>query len=83
LQRRLKRAWVPPKGLPNEQVTVLFKIAKTGEVSKIRLETAGRDDMWARAALHAVDNATPFRRLPDGIESAELGYRFGYFSFAR
>jgi len=56
---------------------------RSTQASNIRLETVGSDSVWTRAALQTVENAAQLRRLPDGIDSAEPGYRFGYALFAR
>ena len=38
LQRRIKRAWFPPKGNESKRVVVLFKVHKQGELSNLRLQ---------------------------------------------
>ena len=38
LQRRIKRAWFPPKGNESKRVVVIFKVHKGGELSNLRLD---------------------------------------------
>ncbi len=38
LQRRIKRAWFPPKGNESKRVVVIFKVHRGGELSNLRLD---------------------------------------------
>ena len=64
LQRRIKRAWFPPRGQENRRVVVVFKIHKEGELSNLRLVTSSGTASADKAAMSAVENAAPFRPCP-------------------
>ncbi len=66
LQRRLKRAWFPPKGRESERVDLYFKIHRDGMSSDLRVEHSSGVEIADKAALRAADNAAPFRPLPAG-----------------
>ena len=61
LQRRIKRAWFPPKGDESKRVIVIFKIHRNGELSNLRLEKSSGLAIANQKALSAVENTTPFR----------------------
>jgi TonB family protein len=82
LQRRIKQAWLPPKGGESKRVVVVFKIHRAGELSDLRLaQSCG----WAKAdqaALAAVEHAAPFRPLPKGAGSdVDIQFTFDYHVF--
>src|SRR5581483_2448584 len=60
LQRRIKRAWFPPRGQETRRVVVVFKIHKGGELSNLRLEHSSGVTSADVAAMKAVENAAPF-----------------------
>jgi len=66
LIRRIKRAWFPPKNAGVKHVQLVFKIHKGGELSDLRMEESAGLPAADRAALKAVENASPFRPLPVG-----------------
>jgi len=75
LQRRVKRAWFPPKARESERTVVFFKIHKGGELSNLRLERTSGRVIADQAALKAVENASPFRPLPTSAPDA-VGVQF-------
>ena len=66
LQRRIKRAWFPPKGNESKRVVVQFKVHRGGELSNLRIDHSSGVAVADQAALKAVENAAPFRPLPAG-----------------
>lgn len=82
LQRRIKRHWFPPRGQENRRVVVVFKIHTHGELSNLRIERSSGMDSADQAALAAVQNAAPFRPLPDGAPSVvDIQFTFDYNVF--
>lgn len=83
LQRRIKRAWFPPKGNESKRVVVQFKIHKGGELSNLRIDHSSGLAIADQAALKAVENAAPFRPLPAGADdSVDIQFTFDYNVFA-
>ncbi len=82
LQRRIKRAWFPPKGQESKRVVVVFKIHRGGELSHLRLDHSSGMAIADQAALKAVENAAPFRPLPDGApDDVDIQFTFDYNVF--
>lgn len=75
LQRRIKRAWFPPKGCETKKVVVVFKVHRGGNMSDLRIVLSSGVTVADEAALKAVENASPFRPLPAGSsEEVELQF---------
>lgn len=70
LARRIRRAWIPPKTQEFHRVSVVFKIHRGGELSHLRLDQSSGLAIEDQAALKAVENAAPFRPLPNGASEA-------------
>jgi TonB family protein len=82
LQRRIKRAWFPPKGNESKRVVVIFKVHKGGELSNLRIEHSSGMAIADQAALKAVENAAPFRPLPAGAsDDVDIQFTFDYNVF--
>jgi TonB family protein len=82
LQRRIKRAWFPPKGHESQRVVVDFKVHKGGELSTLKLDSPSGVPICDAAALKAVQNAAPFRPLPPDIQGdVDIQFTFDYNSF--
>ncbi|MBU6450835.1 MAG: energy transducer TonB [Cyanobacteria bacterium REEB67] len=82
LQRRIKRAWFPPKGNESKRVKVVFKVHKDGQMTNLRILISAGLQIADAAALKAVENAAPFRPLPDGAPSdVDIEFTFDYNVF--
>jgi len=82
LQRRIKRAWYPPRGEETRRVVVIFKIHSNGELSHLRLTAPSGSAEADRQAMTAVENAAPFQHLPKGAsEDADIQFTFDYKVF--
>lgn len=83
LQRRIKRAWFPPKGNESKRVVVVFKVHRGGELSHLRLDRGSGVAIADQAALKAVENAAPFRPLPAGApDDVDIQFTFDYNVFS-
>ncbi len=82
LQRRIKRAWFPPKGNESKRVVVIFKIHSHGELSNLRIDKSSGVPIADTAGLKAVQNAAPFRPLPEGApDDIDVQFTFDYNVF--
>jgi TonB family protein len=82
LQRRIKRAWFPPKGNESKRVVVVFKVHRGGELSNLRIDHSSGVAVADQAALKAVENAAPFRPLPAGAsDDVDIQFTFDYNVF--
>jgi TonB family protein len=83
LTRRIKRAWFPPKGMESKTIVVSFKVNKNGQLSDLKLVTSTGPTEAAKAALQAVQNASPFRALPqESGDDIDVQLRFDYNLFS-
>ncbi len=72
-QQRILKVWFPPKCNPEVEPIVLFKVARNGRRSDVRLARKCGVLIADQAALKAVDESAPFSALPDGSpETIEL-----------
>ncbi|HEY9868390.1 MAG TPA: TonB family protein [Candidatus Obscuribacterales bacterium] len=79
LQRRIKRAWLPPSGTESKRAVVIFKVHKDGNVSHMTLEKSSGVASFDQAALKAIENAAPVLELPDGApEDVDIQFTFDY-----
>ena len=82
LQRRIRRAWRPPRGNESKRVILTFKIRKDGELSDLRLKIGSGFEPSDKAALLAVQSAAPFTRLPVGAPNiVDIEFTFDYNVF--
>lgn len=81
MQRRIKRAWFPPKGNESKKIVLKFKIAKNGSVSDIRLSRSSGMQIADEAAMTAIQNAG-LPPLPAGTDDqVEIKFTFDYNVF--
>lgn len=82
LQRRIKRAWTPPRGNESKRVIVIFKVHKSGDITDLRISKSSGYEPSDQAALLAVKTASPFSPLPQGSHSpVEIEFTFDYNVF--
>jgi len=82
LQRRIKHAWYPPKGEESRRIVVVFKIDNHGKLSHLRLDKPSGAQRADRAALRAVEDASPFNPLPQGSpKDVDVQFTFDYNVF--
>lgn len=83
LQRKIKRAWFPPKGMESKRVSVVFTISSSGHLSGLRLDKSSGEALADQAGLKAIENASPFRPLPPGApDHVSISFVFDYNVFA-
>jgi len=82
MQRRIKRAWFPPKCSDSQCAKVKFEVDRDGYVSELQVVEHASSRMQDEAALKAVVNAQPFRPLPPGSPSkVDVEFSFDYNIF--
>src|SRR5208282_1618395 len=82
LQRRIKRAWFPPKGNETKRVVLVFKVHSGGELSHLKLDKTSGLAIADEAAMKAVENAAPFHPLPNGAPKVvDIQFTFDYNVF--
>jgi TonB family protein len=77
VQRRIKVQWSPPAAAKTKRVVVAFKINSDGSLANLRLERPCGAALANKAALDAVQNAAPFRPLPEEAPPY-LGIKFTF-----
>lgn len=83
LQRRIKRAWFPPKHFESKRIVVEFKTLSDGTVKDLKLIQSSGDSLTDEYALRAVTSASPFPVLPTGApEEVSIQFTFDYNTFA-
>jgi TonB family protein len=82
LQRRIKRAWFPPKDARSKRVKVIFKVHRNGEITNLRLANSSGLTAADEAALKAIQTAAPFHPLPAGAPvDVDIEFTFDYNVF--
>jgi TonB family protein len=77
LQKRIKSAWLPPKGCESKRVIVVFKVHRDGALSNQRISHSSGVAVADQAALKALESAAPFRPLPAGAsENMDIQFTF-------
>jgi len=83
IQRRIKRAYFPPKSNESHHIVVQFHVHRHGELSNLHVVLSSGIFICDQAALKAVENAAPFRPLPEGAKDEEaFEMTFDYNVFA-
>jgi TonB family protein len=84
LQRRIKRAWFPPRGKESKHIVMIFNVGADGTMTDLRADKYSDDAAADKAALDAVRNASPFRQLPDGAPPhIDISFTFDYNMLSR
>ncbi len=82
IQRRIKRAWFPPRENTSSRIRVTFNVHKDGHVTDLRIMDKGPSAEMSAAAMTAVSNASPFDELPNGARpSVNIEFTFDYNVF--
>jgi TonB family protein len=84
LQRKIKRAWRPPRGSESNRIVVTFVVLKDGRLSDLRIVVSSPDPEANMAALKAVSEASPFDPLPAGSgDTVDIEFTFDYNVFQK
>jgi outer membrane biosynthesis protein TonB len=84
LQRKIKRAWKPPRGTESNRIVANFKVHRDGTITELKLIVQCSYPEANLAALEAISNATPFDPLPAGSnDPVDIEFTFDYNVFQK
>jgi TonB family protein len=79
VQRKVFEQWSQPlSALPGQKAVIVFEIARTGEVTRARIEKTSGDAAYDLAALRAVTAAHPLPPLPAEFKGPVIRVHFGF-----
>jgi len=79
VRAQVARNWTPPAGAATgAKAEVFFRVARSGEISGLRVETGSGDGGFDESALRAVVITGQLPPLPLGYAGADLGIHFGF-----
>jgi len=82
MEKKIRKAWFPPRGNENAKIIVAFKLNSQGKVSSVRLKTSSGLMIADTAATDAIKNAGPFGNLPKGApDKVDIVFTFDYTVF--
>lgn len=82
MEKKIRKAWFPPKGEETKKIILKFKISSQGAVSSVRLKSSSGIMVADEAAMTAVKTAAPFAPLPKGApDPVEILFTFDYSVF--
>ncbi len=82
MEKKIRKAWFPPRGNENAKIIVAFKLNSAGKVSSVRLKTSSGLMIADTAATDAIKNAGPFGSLPKGApDKVDIVFTFDYTVF--
>jgi len=83
LQRRIKRAWFPPRGHETRHGKVVFKVDHDGTMRNLRMIQSTKIAAADVAMMNAIQNASPFKELPPGApKDVDIEFTFDYNVFS-
>ncbi|MBI4533149.1 MAG: TonB C-terminal domain-containing protein, partial [Candidatus Melainabacteria bacterium] len=79
LHKRIKAAWLPPRG-QTRTTEILFRIRKTGDLVLVRVLHSSEDSQSDRQAIEAITASAPFSKLPPdcSLPYLDVKYTFNY-----
>jgi len=84
LQRKIKRAWKPPRGTESNRIVANFKVRRDGSIADLKLIVQCSYPEANLAALEAISNAAPFDILPAGsVDPVDIEFTFDYNVFQK
>jgi protein TonB len=79
VRAQIARNWTPPAGSSTgTRVEVYFRVARSGAISGLRVETASGNEIFDDSAIRAVTITEQLPPLPLGYAGADLGIHFGF-----
>ncbi len=67
LERRIKRAWFPPRYETDQNIIVEFTVHKDGQMTDLNIIKADGTSASKLAASKAIENAAPFRAMDPNV----------------
>ena len=79
VRAQIARNWTPPAGSSaGTRVEVYFRVARSGAINALRVETPSGNDVFDDSAIRAVTITEQLPPLPLGYAGADLGIHFGF-----
>ncbi len=79
VRAQIGRNWTPPAGATTgARAEVYFRVARSGAISGLRIETASGNGVFDQSAARAVVITQQLPPLPLGYSGADLGIHFGF-----
>lgn len=79
VRTQVARNWTPPAGsTPGARVVVRFRIARSGAITGLRLDTGSGNSLLDQSALRALVVTQQLPPLPLGYAGSDLGIQFGF-----
>ena len=78
--QKTRTNWHIPRGQEEKKVTILYKIAKNGDLLDVKVIKSSGSAKADKSALEAVKKSAPFKPLPEQYtgNNLEIQYTFGY-----
>jgi TonB family protein len=73
IKNKIDQNWRPQKGIGKAEVTVSFRIVKTGDVKDVAVEKSSGIFFLDQSAMRAIIQSGPFPSLPIGFSDEYLG----------
>ncbi len=79
VRAQIARNWTPPAGAATgARAEVYFRVARSGAISSLRIETGSGNGVFDQSAARAVVITQQLPPLPLGYPGADLGIHFGF-----
>ncbi|MEQ1834408.1 MAG: TonB family protein [Candidatus Eisenbacteria bacterium] len=79
VRAQIARNWTPPAGAATgSRAEVYFRVARSGAISGLRIETGSGNGVFDQSAARAVVITQQLPPLPLGYPGADLGIHFGF-----
>ncbi len=79
VRAQIARNWTPPAGAATgARAEVYFRVARSGAISGLRIETGSGNGVFDQSAARAVVITQQLPPLPLGYSGADLGIHFGF-----
>ncbi len=79
VRAQIARNWTPPAGAATgARAEVYFRVARSGAISGLRIETGSGNGVFDQSAARAVVITQQLPPLPLGYAGADLGIHFGF-----
>lgn len=83
LQRRIRRAWMPPRQPNSRSSIVVFTVGINGELLGLHLQRSSGESAMDEAAIQSIRNSAPFPHLPPySPDSVDVQFTFDYNVFS-
>lgn len=82
LQRRIRRAWMPPRQPNSKSSVIVFTVGTNGELLGLHLQRSSGESAMDEAAIQSIRNSAPFAHLPQySPDSIDVQFTFDYNVF--